>query len=411
MKLPIVYSRAWMRFSTEWIFATLWAATCLAQVPSPAPGADANVANGPMSIPRIRFATPIYDFGPVVSGAVVRHDFVFTNMGQAVLEISGVHASCGCTTAGEWTRRVAPGQTGIIPIQLNTAGFQGMVLKHVTITCNDPEQPTVTLQVRANIWTPIELNPRYAVLHANAERLDQARAIVTVMNREQTPLRLETPQSNSPHIRAEVVERVAGREYELVILPTELAPLGNVQGVITVPTSSTNVPQLNVTVLMLMQPVVSVAPPLIQLAPGPLPAPQTVAVAVMNSGTNRLHLSDVTVNDTNVVVEVQETNPGQYFNILLHFPAGFELAPGQFLTLSGHTSHPNHPQFRVPITQMRGAPPLSIPPRAVSAPSPPAVSTPPPPSAPTEAGATTSAGAAVRRPARPPTEMPPWPGQ
>ena len=36
--------------------------------------------------PRIEFATPIYDFGRVKSGEVVKHTYVFTNVGGAMLQ-------------------------------------------------------------------------------------------------------------------------------------------------------------------------------------------------------------------------------------------------------------------------------------------------------------------------------------
>ena len=374
----------------------------LPTVPAPPPEASA--------APEIRFAAPIHDFGRVVSGAVLRHDFYFTNTGLGVLEISNVHASCGCTTAGEFTRRVEPGQTGVIPIQLNTAGFQGQVLKHITVSCNDPRQPTVALQLRAQIWNPIELTPRYAVLHANPERLGEAKAIVHIATREEAPLRLEPPQSSSPHLKAELVERQPGREFDLVITATGQAPAGNVQGVISMETSSTNLPKLNVTALLLMQPVVTVAPPFIQLAPGPLPTPQTLAVAIVNNGTNALQLSEVSVNHTNVTMEVRETNPGRYFDVKLHFPAGFQLAPGQVVALTARTSHPNHRELRVPIVQSRGpvAPPPAIPPTAaqvrqagapsVAGPKPPAPALPSPPPQ------------RVPRTNRPAAELPPLPG-
>ena len=55
--------------------------------------------------PKIQFATPIYDCGKVKSGEAVKYTYVFTNVGGATLQVSNVQVSCGCTTAGEWTRR------------------------------------------------------------------------------------------------------------------------------------------------------------------------------------------------------------------------------------------------------------------------------------------------------------------
>src|SRR5438093_11945731 len=56
--------------------------------------------------PRIQFEQPDYDFGKVSSGESVKHTYTFTNTGDALLEVSAVHPSCGCTTAGEWSKEV-----------------------------------------------------------------------------------------------------------------------------------------------------------------------------------------------------------------------------------------------------------------------------------------------------------------
>ncbi len=75
--------------------------------------------------PKIVFATPVYDFGKVKSGDPVKYTYVFTNTGDATLTLSDVHPSCGCTTAGDWTRQVEPGKTGAIPVQFNSAAYGG----------------------------------------------------------------------------------------------------------------------------------------------------------------------------------------------------------------------------------------------------------------------------------------------
>src|SRR6516225_6224295 len=77
--------------------------------------------------PKIQFASPVYEFGKVQSGEVVKYSFVFTNAGDQLLEVTAVQPSCGCTTAGDWSRKVPVGQTGNVPIQFNSANFNGQV--------------------------------------------------------------------------------------------------------------------------------------------------------------------------------------------------------------------------------------------------------------------------------------------
>ena len=42
--------------------------------------------------PRIQFAELVHEFGKVLVSVPQRHDFIFTNTGNAVLEITGVRA-------------------------------------------------------------------------------------------------------------------------------------------------------------------------------------------------------------------------------------------------------------------------------------------------------------------------------
>ena len=41
----------------------------------------------PGEVPNIKFESPVYDFGRVRAGTLVKHDFVFTNTGNGTLEI------------------------------------------------------------------------------------------------------------------------------------------------------------------------------------------------------------------------------------------------------------------------------------------------------------------------------------
>ena len=55
-----------------------------------------NAAGGPM----ISFDARSYNFGKVIQGAMIRHEFVVSNAGDQTLRITDVHPGCGCTTAG-----------------------------------------------------------------------------------------------------------------------------------------------------------------------------------------------------------------------------------------------------------------------------------------------------------------------
>ena len=121
--------------------------------PAPAPGSTLS------SGPAIRFSETNWDFGQVISTEPQSHVFVVANVGNAELEILEVKTSCGCTTAGAWDRRVAPGKTGMIPIVFNPSKFTGPVTKLVTVTSNDPETPVQKLFIQAEISRPNDAQP------------------------------------------------------------------------------------------------------------------------------------------------------------------------------------------------------------------------------------------------------------
>src|SRR4051812_30773663 len=87
-----------------------------AAIPAAAAEAPDAATNSPPSVaapagptPRIQFSETSFNFDKVLPTDSPKHDFVFTNTGQAVLEITAVRPGCGCTTAGAWTHQVEPG--------------------------------------------------------------------------------------------------------------------------------------------------------------------------------------------------------------------------------------------------------------------------------------------------------------
>jgi hypothetical protein len=128
--------------------------------------------------PKIAFATNKWDFGKIKQGELVKHDFVFTNTGTADLLILSVKPGCGCTTAGSWDTNVPPGKTGSIPLQFNSAGFSGNVMKSATVTCNDPTTPVSALSLGANVWRPVDVTPQMAVFQFESDgQTNQTRVI------------------------------------------------------------------------------------------------------------------------------------------------------------------------------------------------------------------------------------------
>ncbi|HYG38743.1 MAG TPA: DUF1573 domain-containing protein [Cytophagales bacterium] len=102
-------------------------------------------------LPVITFKEKSYDFGTIQEGEKVRHTFEFTNTGEAPLIIQNASASCGCTVPNWPHEPIAPGKSGKIDVEFNSAGKTGPQNKTVSITANT--NPTLTT---VNITTVIE---------------------------------------------------------------------------------------------------------------------------------------------------------------------------------------------------------------------------------------------------------------
>lgn len=90
-----------------------------------------------------------FDFGKIIQGKPVMHDFQVTNLDTLPMVIENVQASCGCTTP-EWSREpIAPGGTAIIKVGYNAAAA-GYFEK--TITLMYAEGMTALVSIRGTVW-------------------------------------------------------------------------------------------------------------------------------------------------------------------------------------------------------------------------------------------------------------------
>lgn len=344
--------------------------TVPATPPVPPPAATAST-NG--MGPKIQFEVPVYDFGRAKSGDPVKYTYYFTNTGDQVLEVTHVQPSCGCTTAGDYSKRVEPGKTGTIPVQFNSANFNGQVYKTVAINSTARNQPTVVLQLKGTVWKPIEIVPAYSVLNIPPDA-PGASALVHITNNLEEPIALFEPHTTNPSFTAELRTNVPGKGFELTISSAgRPSTTGTVQCQVMLKTSSTNTPTLTVPFWANVQPAVMVFPPQITLPAGPLTNKVTPSLTIQNNSTNQLSLTDAAVNVPGVDLQLKEMQPGRVYSAVLTFPEGFEAPQGQPVLFTAKSSNPQMPLIKVAIVQMPRpiAPPILPVKQASPAPVPP----------------------------------------
>lgn len=106
---------------------------------------DANAGNFPV----ISFDKVEHDFGTLEDGTPVETVFKYTNTGNSMLVVSDIKSTCGCTVPSNWTREVAPGETGEFAVKFNGKGAN-QVRKTVNLTTNT-EKGNESVSIKAFI--------------------------------------------------------------------------------------------------------------------------------------------------------------------------------------------------------------------------------------------------------------------
>lgn len=206
------------------------------------------------SAPTIEFAKPVFDAGSLTAGAVVRHEYGFTNLGTAPLMVTAVEPSCGCTTIEKWTTRVEAGQTGTVPIYFDSTGLNGEISRWIVVVSNDPVQPKAMLTLKAMVRDPIERSPGSAIFTPAAGALASETKLIRIINRTAEPLDLSAPTVGNRAFAAELKTIVPGREFELRVTTVPPFVPGTVRAAITINTNLSQVPVLTVEAVVVVQP-------------------------------------------------------------------------------------------------------------------------------------------------------------
>lgn len=103
------------------------------------------------NVPTIYFTETKHDFGKVNAGDKVNYTFNFANKGTSTLTIKDIRTSCGCTAALLSEDNLAPGKEGTLKVELDTKNRSGKMSRTITISSNDPKDPTKVLTIYADV--------------------------------------------------------------------------------------------------------------------------------------------------------------------------------------------------------------------------------------------------------------------
>lgn len=91
--------------------------------------------------PKYFVEKPQHNFGTIVEGEIVSHNFEIVNKGNADLVIEKVKASCGCTAAQPEKNVLKPNEKTSIKVEFNSKSRMGPQEKFIYIYTNDQVTP------------------------------------------------------------------------------------------------------------------------------------------------------------------------------------------------------------------------------------------------------------------------------
>ncbi|GEM_PF-1207743 len=113
----------------------------IAPMPSPQPAP----AVSPDKAPKLALPVKKANYGLQPQEKTFFRSFTIKNEGKAPLNVLSVSPSCSCTTV-DFPKVIQPGKSGVIKFKVDTGAAPGIREKSITVTTNDPTEPTVSFE-------------------------------------------------------------------------------------------------------------------------------------------------------------------------------------------------------------------------------------------------------------------------
>jgi hypothetical protein len=307
--------------------------------------------------PKLEVPEKILDKGIVAKGDVVEAHFKLVNEGSETLVVKSVRPTCGCTVA-DYDREIAAGGTGWVKAKLDTADFSGPVSKSILVMTNDPQDPTVSLVIKAEVKPYVEVLPR-PLIRFNALKYEQMTQKVTIVSGDgQRDFKVTGVDSSVPYLKPSVrqlakEEYIPGRpgpQYEVALSLAEDAPMGPVNAQLSVTTDHPKAKTVAIKVYGVVRALLHVTPPQIQFGTVEAKSNPGRNVIVVNNrtGGGGVEVTSADVTDSAFDATVSAIEEGRRYQVTVTIKPDAEPGTRDAL-LKLATSDPEFPELTVPV--------------------------------------------------------------
>lgn len=253
--------------------------------------------------PRLVCDQPVFDYGTVDASTVVEHTFTIRNEGTLTLEISRVHASCGCTVANISSQQIPPGGESQISSRLSLQGRSGPQQKTIVIDSNDPDQPQYVLTLRGVVGAALNVQPQQ-IMMPRVTPGSQPQANVILTSGDGTEYSVTGVDSTSDLLQANVVTIEDRKTYRVDLGLKQPLEGGAFNAMVVVRTDHPKRPAVEIPVTFIAAREIVVAPREIAFdKPGDQPVSRFVLIR--NADGAPVELDGVEAPDSSVQVVTQ----------------------------------------------------------------------------------------------------------
>lgn len=264
----------------------------------------------------IPVASRAHDFGTVARAANTEHRFMIKNVLEQELHISGVRASCGCTTPIVETETIKPGETGSILARFNTGTFTGQKQATLTVSIDRPFYTELQLNVRGYIRSDVVLSPG----EIEFGQIPEGESKTLELNLEyagRPDWKIERVESPVPFVdaRFEEVSRTGGRiMYKISAVLADNAPVGFQQNQLILHTNDRRLTTVPIRFIADVQSPIQVSPQ--SFALGRVEAGEPIPQRLVVKSRKPFRILDITSESAEIVFEpIAEAKAAHLINI------------------------------------------------------------------------------------------------
>lgn len=328
---------------------------------TPAPAAQQPAATPAPTAPsggkgKLELSSTVWDFGDVWQGDAVQGELIVKNTGEGPLMID-VRSSCGCTVATKPKSPLGPGESDKLVISYNTQKRKGPANQTVTLTTDDPAQPSVPITVKGTVRELVIMEPAEGVSFGRLLETSVEKRTVKIRPQYKEPMTLKLKEGvDFGFYKVDFKEIKAGEEYELTV--ETVPPLAEGSGArieIGLETSLENHKHVSIPVQAFIQEPVQVRPTRV-FVPKNVSNPVTRLIRVSYVPENPIKILEAKANNDAIKVSIVPPKAGAanaqvaYHEIQVTLPPSDQIpAKGAQIEITTDAKDARYQKFSIPV--------------------------------------------------------------